>query len=567
MQIVPQKKLRIALWGCAIILGAAQAWISRYDLTNDTVSYLDMGDYFFHGHAAAIVNGIWSPLYAIVLGLTLVVFKPGIRTEYPAVHLLLFVVFLFTLACFDLLLRELALFRDSRLAGRKQPEVDGPWLVISYAFFLWASLQLIGVYETNPDMLVAAFLYLACVLFLRIAAGKATAQTFAVLGLVLGMSYLTKAIMLPVSLLILGMVSLLEKGNRRSILLVTIPFLLVSGPYIAALSIQQGHFSLGETGKYNYAVHVDHVARHHWQGGEGAEGVPDHPTHEIASSPPTFEFAGPVPGTYPVWYDPMFWYQGLKPRVHLVEQLSIAVGNLVAEFDTFFYAVYAVFFSSLVLAYCAAHDKVRVLGNLARLWYILLIPSVACVLYALVHYELRYIGGFFCLFGVALFSAILWADEGSNVRLFWGIALLQMALLLVTNFPLIRHIRHPWTTEEGAFQDVAESARAMGLQSGDRIASLDFSNLGTVQWAHLARLQIIAEIYYWPGGPEGSKTGYWDLGQNAQEQLLQRFSEAGARAVVSSDAPVGSEASRWSRIGKTGYYMLWLTPQSATALH
>ncbi len=57
-----RSRIRIIAWILAAVLGAAQAWISRFDLVNDTVSYLDMGDYFFHGHPAAIINGIWSPL-------------------------------------------------------------------------------------------------------------------------------------------------------------------------------------------------------------------------------------------------------------------------------------------------------------------------------------------------------------------------------------------------------------------------------------------------------------------------------------------------------------------------
>ena len=166
-----RKRLAIAFWTLAIVLGAAQAWIVRFDIVNDTVSYLDMGDAFFSGHPEAIINGIWSPLYAVLLGLTLHLFKPGVRFEYPVVHLLLFFIFLFTLACFEFFLRQLEIFRVRVLSEISEAGTSSAWIAIAYVVFLWASLDLIGVHETNPDMLVAAFFFLGCGLLTRIAAG------------------------------------------------------------------------------------------------------------------------------------------------------------------------------------------------------------------------------------------------------------------------------------------------------------------------------------------------------------------------------------------------------------
>jgi hypothetical protein len=119
--------------------------------------------------------------------------------------------------------------------------------------------------------------------------------------------------------------------------------------------------------------------------------------------------------------------------------------------------------------------------------------------------------------------------------------------------------------ERGALQETAENVRRMGLSPGDQIASLDFSNLGAAMWAHLARVQIIAEVYYWPGGPEGSAKSFWDTDQLTQDEVLHRMSEIGAKAVVSSDAPTGPGASRWLRIGNTAYYLLWLDRPAVAA--
>ena len=150
-------KIRGGLWALGAILGLLQAWFSRMDIVNDTVSYLDMGNYFFHGHHESIINGLWAPLYAWLLGLMIYVVNPSAYWEYPAVHLLLFFVFLFNMACFDYLFRQVAPNWIRYCEDEKGSIPPWVWITIAYTIFLWASLSLIGVWETNPDMLVSAF--------------------------------------------------------------------------------------------------------------------------------------------------------------------------------------------------------------------------------------------------------------------------------------------------------------------------------------------------------------------------------------------------------------------------
>ena len=83
-------------------------------------------------------------------------------------------------------------------------------------------------------------------------------------------------------------------------------------------------------------------------------------------------------------------------------------------------------------------------------------------------------------------------------------------------------------------------------------------------WAHLARVQIIAEVYYWPGQPEGATNNFWNADPLTQERVIQKLSQTGARAVVSQDAPSGAGAGRWLEMGTTGYYLYWLKPADKT---
>src|SRR5271165_3404833 len=55
---------RIAFWRTAALLGFSLAWWSRMTMGNDTISYLDMGDYFLKGERSTALNSQWSPLYA-----------------------------------------------------------------------------------------------------------------------------------------------------------------------------------------------------------------------------------------------------------------------------------------------------------------------------------------------------------------------------------------------------------------------------------------------------------------------------------------------------------------------
>ena len=173
-------------------------------LVDDTVNYLDMGDHIWRGQWSMAINGIWNPLYAVILGVANGVFRPSPYWEYPLVHLVLFFVFVFTLWCFDFFLRELMSLRKD---GESADGLSIPvwvWFTIGYSLFLWSSLQLIGVRETNPDMLVAAFFYLACGLLVRVRRGAAGWPSYLSLGLALGLGYLTKSIMFPVSVICLG---------------------------------------------------------------------------------------------------------------------------------------------------------------------------------------------------------------------------------------------------------------------------------------------------------------------------------------------------------------------------
>jgi len=74
--------LRAAFWGVGILLAVGQAWISRYQVSPDSISYLDMSNGVLPGSDwHRLINGVWSPLYPAILGVFRRVFNISLSTK------------------------------------------------------------------------------------------------------------------------------------------------------------------------------------------------------------------------------------------------------------------------------------------------------------------------------------------------------------------------------------------------------------------------------------------------------------------------------------------------------
>ena len=562
-------RIRLTFWALGAVLGFCQAWTSRLDAIDYTVSFLDMGSYFFHGHHGAIINGFWSPLYALLYGLTITVFKPSMYWEYPTVHLLVFIIFLFTMACFDYFLRQAMQLRaDFDPEKKGSSELDWVWITLGYSLFLWSSLQLIVENQETPDLLVAGFFYLSCGLLVRISTGRAKWEAFLGLGLTLGLSYLTKFVVLPISVVFLVTAWVAAKQRARYVTISAIAFVAIAAPFIAALSAQKGRFTCIESATYPYATSINRIPHHHWQGDSKMPLA--HPTRQIFVAPATFEFREPLKGTYPPEYDVTYWYEGVKPQVHMGQEIKAFASNLFYEFETLFFSLNGILLTTLFLVLYATGRGWLILKEVLRYWF-LIIPSVAtAVLYALVVYSGQYLAAPFVVLLLCLYLGAAFTFAPPVSRLLPGVAILHFVMVFaLVGLPALLHVIdiHPWHSHEAkraSYQQVAEKAAEMGLRPGDEIASLNASNLGNAMWAHLARVQIIAEVYYMPGHPEADANNFWNADPLTQERVIQKFSQTGARAIVSQDAPSGAGAGRWLEIGTTGYYLYWLKPADRT---
>src|SRR5271167_2080067 len=202
----PFSETTVRFWALAIIVatGLVRAWVGRYSMDPDGICYLDLGDAFVHRKWFDAVNGYWSPLYAWLLGSVMFLTKPTRQWEFPAVHLVNFIIYVAALAGFEFFLRSL-LPSDSSARNEATGAKDAggacagalsraALLAIAYSLFLWTSLELISIWGVSPDLCVAGLVYVIAGLLLRIRR-KSSLSLYLILGVVLGLAYLTKAVM------------------------------------------------------------------------------------------------------------------------------------------------------------------------------------------------------------------------------------------------------------------------------------------------------------------------------------------------------------------------------------
>jgi hypothetical protein len=529
-----------------------QAASLRHTLVPDGVSYLDIARACARGNWAALINGYWSPLYPLILSPVLGVIKPFPYRELAVVQYVNCGLLLVTLALFEYFLFWLRKFIETTSATALQDKPFSFALTesIGYSLFFWATLFMIPPSLVTPDVLVTASLLLSGAALLKIANGADGWFSFAMLGLSLGLGYLAKAVMFPVSFVIIGVSALYFGKRRRSIprlVLSSVVFLTLSSPVIISLSGAKGRFTFGDTGAINYAEFVDGVKKGvHWQGGPAGSGIPKHPTRKLLSSPPVYEFGSPVGGTYPPWFDPSYWYDGVRPHVDVGGQLHVLRLGLDSYFQLF------TRLGCLVAGFLFVLLCERRLGSFLKrilktgfLW----VPAFAAIiLYSLVRVEDRFLPGFVILIWASAFAALRVSDSGC--------AVVRCVSVVVV---LLLGVQVAWSSGHSVMRlasstpfsewEVAEQLRLSGIKRGDRIASIGLLNFDCY-YAQLAGVCLVAEI-----PPEGIAS-FTAAGPDTKAHVLDLFRQVGAKAVLAADLPSEALAGGWKRIGNTGYCIL-----------
>lgn len=555
------RRLEVGFWLLAILLGFFHVWADHHYLVNaDAMSYLDIAEAYLRRDWATAVNAYWSPLYSWLIALALLLIKPSPYWKFAVLHLVNFAIYLFALGCFSFLIREV--IRSHRIQRDELGLVTAPdWalLALGYSLVIWSSLFLITVELESPDMLIAAFVYLATGILVRIRRDPSRWAAFVVLGVVLGLGFLAKSVMLPMTVIFL-LGCIFATGNLRRALprvaLAGALFVLVAGPYVFAMSRAKGSLTTGKTGHLNYLWTTNRVINTHWQGEEPGSGTPAHATRKIFDDPPAFEFAEPVGGTYPVWYDPTYWYEGSISHFELRGQLKIVAKGISSYYDLFqeWGQLYGLAVA-LISFYLLSRRGRRLIHDVKDQWPLLLPAIGGLGLYLLVNVQDRYVASFLVLLWLSLFAAVRMPQTPDAERFMKVVLVVLAGSIVLTSIAsssseTAASLRQLVRGEDPAAHEqwqVAEGLRELGLASNDKVAFIGHSTRGF--WAHLSELRIVAEIR------RDKVSNFWKADDERKAQVINAFAGTGVKAVVAEKPPAGTDLTNWRRIRQTDYYV------------
>jgi 4-amino-4-deoxy-L-arabinose transferase-like glycosyltransferase len=497
-------------------------------MSPDGLSYLDMASNALSGGPMKLVNGYWSPAYPALIGTALFLFRPSPVHEFPVVQLVNFAIFVLVLSSFTFFLK-------SWLAVRKP---EKPYLIpFSFAVFLWFMLTFITVREVTPDLCVAAVVFCAAGICCRMTMPPSNWKWSIALGIVLGIGYYTKAVMLPLGLILLATLFVVPPSTglkRLTLVLAGAVLLLMAAPLVALIGNRVGHLSTGETGRLNYAWYVNGLQSHVGWTGDQNHGLPQHAPRILLDNPRILEFANPVGGTYPLWFDPSYWYAGATTRFNLKEQLLALKPNLQVYWQSA--ARMGSLFAGAV-ALCIVVLRKRTFPTPDRYSRWLLVWSVAaCAMYALVHVEPRFVGAFLVLFWLALYSVLGQKIASARSRPILTVVLCALfvptiASLLTAGAKTLGVIR----SDPPGYLVAANALRSAGLNPGDRIATA--GNTFESYYARCAGLRMVAEIY---------DIGAFDRLNEADSQKVKgRLAAIGIKAIVVLDGPDSLTSPGW----------------------
>jgi len=171
-------------------------------------------------------------------------------------------------------------------------------------------------------------------------------------------------------------------------------------------------------------------------------------------------------------------------------------------------------------------------------------------MYAVVLVKQRYVSGFALVLVLWILSSARISLAGEEVFRKRAILATILAPALAMTWPVTLNLRDIIRNRSYDQQVVAEGFRDMGFSPGTRVGSI-----GTgleAYWAHLAEVRIIAEI------PEKGKS-FLAVDPLRRREVLDKFLELGAKAVVTKNAAVARSTEGWQQVGQTQYYV-WRPP-------
>ena len=543
-----QSRVRILFWIVGPLAAGALTYTTRYFINGDAMTYIEIGESFINGRFSALINLTYSPVYPVLLGLTQSVLNTNPLNEIQALKIVNFFCFLLAMAGCDSLLSVIR--KELRKSGRTEEAPAPMWIfnALCYSMFLVSALALVRLRLLNPDMLIFALILIITAIMLRIREYPEAYGSYAALGVTTGIGYLSKSFFLvfsPILFLLAAACSVSLKRALPRLLVAVLLLLVLSAPFMTALSHRLGRFTYGELGKHVYAL---------WISGKGDPIYPK----VIHEYPKTILYRYDVPCTRPSGFDNCYWYEGFKPVFNLSVHVPIIAKNVVSVFlQAPWLLLIGIWY---VLQWRLGHIRIGPLRP-PSVFVVLSTISIAGIgLYCLLNVELRYVASFLFLGFVALAMSVKYSEQkpGSRVLMLGSSVALILFLLGLAGYSIVEQSYRSVRSEGGklsykqAFLEhiaVKDFLQKHGIGQGDEIAILGSP---PVNWARMAGVRIVAEI---PNADQMISAS-----TEQKDAALAVLRKQGIKAIVAKDDSLNNHSSpAWKPIpGTRDYFILRL---------
>jgi hypothetical protein len=575
------------------------AWLvtrfSPYNVDGDAVAYMDLSTLMLHHRWAGVVNGYWHPLYPALLALGHLVAHPTRANELGVYYTVNFVIFLAEVASMLAFASALDRLRTRMAVPGATPLLSLNALrLLGLGLLVVATQRELGFDKVRPDALLQA-LMLSAFAMLMFALASESLVYAPLMGLFLGLAYLTKsfafvAAILSIAVLVAFKAFIQRRSLTRALTggaLAAIVFATIAGPYMVALSHQKHRLDFGDSGALNYAWYASGTEKLHLEPNQSQRyGTADvdliHPDQPLLSSPAIFSYRAEPYGTYPDWFDPTFFNERITPHLNLPVLIHRDLRNAI-----------------LIVRYLFNHPEAWVLfalllvlgvrfrfGNWRRngFWLPMLLLGVAIfAIYGLVNIEERYVTLAYLAILLPLFATLSPPAQPTERDPPLGLPRVASAMILLLAFTslgqmlrialqtrrLLAGLPHTWYSPE--IFGAAHSLATLGVQPGDQIACMGTrACVYDHYWARLARVRILTEVY---NSNSTDLFSEWSaLANRPQVQAILNAQQAKVLVAYFDPADLPSTASSptpavlgWRRLGTTNFYALPLnlTPPPA----
>jgi hypothetical protein len=519
-----------------VVLGALSAWTWRYTLNPDGISYLDVSGHYLNGNWPLSDSGYWSPLYPSLLAAARRLGGTDVGNAWTIAHAVNLLLFFGNIAAAEYFIRSVRAVTPDTDPGFSRRMFT--WTVLVYLLIGWTSISWITLRLVTPDLAVSGLVYVTAGLSMRIVHDQSRPYRWIALGALLGLGYLAKTVMLPIGVAILTAIAMSvsrQLGKRRGLVAAAATFALVSLPQVVYVSILKGELTIGDVGRLTYGWYMAGVPTPLWDIGIGGLPaylpVPDGPRQELPvldtlsyAHPTVYPVDGPFPATLPVWYDATHWYRNVRIPISLKETLPGAGRNTLGYARHF-----ALFILSALVAVITSRRRVHT-TRLARTDSVLLLPALfALAVYALSHWEPRFIAPFAVLLLAGLVLPAAADPRRDHLRN--GFTIAGLLLFIITAFTTITffkdRVRHERLHEQR--MALARTLAERGLGHGTRVGFV--GDPYTAYWAQLAGLRFVSVV------PSQQLSSFWAADSIALEDVLQQMRKHGA-SVILAHAPI-----------------------------